>query len=206
MIRSISEIVAEQHMLGGMQAETWGRDPKHLLFMLARYKFVAKMLEGKANVLEVGCGDGFGSRIVRQHVGGLTGVDLDPVSVREAMEQCSSSWPVIFRKHDILLGAIAGFDAVYCLDVFEHIKDEQTLLSNLRACAPVCIIGTPSLESQRYASEGSKAGHVNCVTKSQLRKRMQRHWTHVFMFGMNDEILHVGHDGMTHYLFGLGCA
>ena len=35
-------------------------DPKHMCFVLARYKFCSKMLEGKAKILEVGCGDGFG--------------------------------------------------------------------------------------------------------------------------------------------------
>jgi len=202
----MTEIVAEQHMLGGMRAETWERDPRHVAFMSARYMFVAKMLEGKRSVLEVGCGDGFGARIVRQHVQNLTGIDLDPVSIREAMKNYSATWPVKFLVYDIMDGALPGFDAVYCLDVFEHIEDEHSLLGNLRGCAPVCIIGTPSLESQAYACEGSKAGHVNCVTKGQLRERMQRHWKHVFMFGMNDSTLHTGHDGMTHYLLGMGCA
>ncbi len=31
-------------------------DPKHLAFVLSRYKFVAKMLEGRSSVLEVGGG------------------------------------------------------------------------------------------------------------------------------------------------------
>ena len=44
------------------------RDPKHNLFVLARYKFCAKMLEGKEFVVEVGCGDGFGIPIMAQAV------------------------------------------------------------------------------------------------------------------------------------------
>ena len=51
-------------------------DPKRLTFTLARYKFVAKMLAGYGHVLEVGCGDGFATRIVVQDVGALTAVDL----------------------------------------------------------------------------------------------------------------------------------
>ena len=33
-------------------------DPKHMSFVLARYKFVAKMLKQNGRTLEVGCGDG----------------------------------------------------------------------------------------------------------------------------------------------------
>src|ERR1035441_10302667 len=50
--------------LGLMTNQAWTDDPRHLLFTLARYKFVAKMLTGKNRVLEVGCADAFGTRLV----------------------------------------------------------------------------------------------------------------------------------------------
>lgn len=194
------------HKVGGMTAFNWLEDPKRLAFQFARYKFVARMLEGHARVLEVGCADGVGARIVRQHVAKLVGIDVDEASIVEARRLMSERWPVDFLVHDIMAKPLNGFTAAYCLDLFEHIADEQRLLSHLRHCAAVVVIGTPSLESQRYASEISRAGHVNCVSKAGLRERMLRHWRHVFMFGMNDETLHTGHDGMTHYLLGLGVA
>lgn len=48
--------------LGLTTNQVWHDDPRRLLFILARYKFVAKMLSSKAHVLEVGCGDAFGRR------------------------------------------------------------------------------------------------------------------------------------------------
>jgi hypothetical protein len=70
----------------------------------------------------------------------------------------------------------------------------------------VCILGSPSLESQLYASEGSKAGHVNCKTGADLKAFMQRFFHNVFLFSMNDEVVHTGFEKMAHYLFVLGCA
>jgi len=52
--------------LGLMSSQVWRDDPRRLLFVLARYKFVAKMFAGMKKVLEVGCADAFGTRIVRQ--------------------------------------------------------------------------------------------------------------------------------------------
>ena len=49
---------------GRMTSHAWRDDPKRLGFTLARYKFVAKMLAGYEQVLEVGCGDGFASVVV----------------------------------------------------------------------------------------------------------------------------------------------
>ncbi len=63
--------------LGPSASHLWRSDPRHLLFLLARYKFCAKMLAGRSMVLEVGCGDGFGMRIVLQEVGFVHGIDFD---------------------------------------------------------------------------------------------------------------------------------
>ncbi|MBL7131595.1 MAG: SAM-dependent methyltransferase, partial [Candidatus Omnitrophica bacterium] len=54
--------------LGPWTSHIWRTDPKHLVFVLARYKFCAKMLAGKKEVLEIGCGDAFGVPVVLQTV------------------------------------------------------------------------------------------------------------------------------------------
>ena len=76
--------VAEKHgisQLGLMINESWNQDPKRTLFTLARYKFAAKMLDGFQRVLEVGCADAFGTRLVQQAVAHVTAIDFDPISL-----------------------------------------------------------------------------------------------------------------------------
>jgi hypothetical protein len=41
--------------LGLMNSAVWHEDPKRLVFTLSRYKFVAKMLSGLQQVVEIGC-------------------------------------------------------------------------------------------------------------------------------------------------------
>ncbi|MFN7264275.1 MAG: hypothetical protein ACK5T5_05005, partial [Phenylobacterium sp.] len=60
-------------------------------------------------------------------------------------------------------------------------------------------------ESQVYASEISKAGHVNCKTGEDLRAFMLKFFSNVFLFSMNDEVVHTGYAPMAHYLFAIGC-
>ena len=206
-LSQLEEVRKVEGPLGVHTSYGWEMDPKRICFTASRYKFVGKLLEGKKSVLEVGCGDGFFSRIVRQHVGSLTAVDISREYIGSAFRNTpkSSRWRIWFNDWDIMKGPLSpagGFDAVYSLDVFEHLKDEETFLGNLSKCAPVCVVGTPSLESQVYASEISKLEHVNCKTKEGLRAAMQRHFQQVFMFGMNDETLHTGM--MAAYLFALG--
>ena len=57
-------------------------DPKLLSFVLSRYKFVSKILEGKKKVLEVGCGESFGSPLVEKAVNELYCCDYwEPVLI-----------------------------------------------------------------------------------------------------------------------------
>ena len=69
-----------------MSNKRWQEDPRGLLFSLARYKFVSKMFESKKNVLEVGCGDGWYSKIVAQTVKKLTISDNDPIFIGNMKE------------------------------------------------------------------------------------------------------------------------
>ena len=69
--------------LGLMTNQVWYDDPRRLTFLLARYKFVAKMLSGRRNAGEVGCGDAFGTRVVLQEVPDVTVYDFDPTFIED---------------------------------------------------------------------------------------------------------------------------
>jgi cyclopropane fatty-acyl-phospholipid synthase-like methyltransferase len=197
--------------MGLMASQAWYDDPKRLAFTLSRYKFVAKMLAGSEHVLEVGCADAFGTRVVVQEVKKLTAVDFDPLFVDDTNSRMSDRWKFECRVHDMLAGPVAGqFDGAYALDVLEHIvpENEERFLRNIAASLTprgVLIIGMPSLEAQPYASALSKEGHVNCKTMPDLKATTQRYFHNVFMFSMNDEVVHTGYHKMAHYLLALCC-
>ncbi len=196
---------------GLMSNFIWHDDPKRLLFVLSRYKFVAKMMSGRYNVLEIGCADAFFTRMVRQEVKKLTAVDFDPLFVEDAKKHMDPKWNFDCRIHDILKRPVEGkFDGAYSLDVIEHIskKDENKFISNIVSSLNpegIAIIGTPSIQSQAYASEGSKEGHINCKDHKELKELMSQFFHNVFIFSMNDEVVHTGFYPMAHYLFALCC-
>jgi len=197
--------------LGLMINESWNQDPKRTMFTLARYKFVARMLAGLQSVLEVGCADAFGTRLVQQTVGRVTAVDFDPVFIDDVRARLDPKWPLECFVHDLLEGPVEGrFDAIYSLDVLEHIhpdKEVQFITHMLQSLDEhgVIIVGMPSLESQVHASPQSKAGHVNCKSGDDLKKLLKRYFHNVFLFSMNDETVHTGFYPMAHYLIALGC-
>ena len=196
---------------GLMSNHTWHSDPKRLTFLLARYKFVAKMFSGMSRVLEVGCADAFATRIVRQEVASLTATDFDPVFIDDAIQGMDQRWRFEAKVHDMLSGPMPGpFDGAYSLDVIEHItaEHEEAFLGNMAASLTptgVIILGTPSLQSQVYASPPSREGHVNCKDAQGLKELVGRFFHNVFIFSMNDEVVHTGYYPMAQYLIALGC-
>jgi len=197
--------------LGLMSSHTWITDPKRLLFVLSRYKFVARMLHGMNKVLEIGCADAFGTRIVSQAVGSLTATDFDPLFVEDAGRNTKEPYLFECIVHDILKDPFPGsFDGVYSLDVIEHVPQEKEdiFISNIvKSINPqgTAIIGTPSLQSQVHASSASKEGHINCKDGEQLKNLLQKYFNNIFIFSMNDEVIHTGFTPMAHYLIALCC-
>ena len=197
--------------LGRMRNFDWHNDPRRLLFTLARYKFVSKMFDGYETVLEIGCGDAFATRIVQQTVKKVTATDFDPIFIEEIHDRRQHKWELDAHVHNMVLEPTKqSFDGIFSLDVLEHVQqsDEDVFLKN--TCLSLkshgaLIIGMPSLESQTYASEGSKIGHVNCKTGTDLRDLMKKYFHSVFMFSMNDEVVHTGFFPMAHYLFAVCC-
>ena len=195
-----------------MANESWNCDPRRTLFTLSRYKFVSKMIAGSQEVLEIGCADAFGTRLVQQSVKNITAIDFDPLFIEDVKSRDNKNWPLNTFVHNILEGPVPGlYDSIYSLDVLEHInkKDEDTFLKNLVSSLSkegVAIIGMPTLESQVWASPQSKAGHVNCKSGDDLKETLSKFFKNVFIFSMNDEVIHTGFFPMAHYILALCCS
>ena len=198
-----SQLKTEKITLNNSTSHEWRNDPKHLVFSLSRYKFVSKMLDGYNKVLEVGAGDGFKSDIVFDVVKNLTLCEYNDLHKKDY--QGNAKYIIhdfVKRKHK------NSFDAIYAIDVLEHInkKKENIFIKNTLLSLNkngILIFGMPTIESQKYASKLSKIGHINCKSKNSLRKLMQNFFHNVFMFSMNDEMVHTGYDKMSHYIFAV---
>ncbi|NKB45695.1 MAG: methyltransferase domain-containing protein [Alphaproteobacteria bacterium] len=208
---SIKDQLPEDRVtLGPAYSNTYRNDPKAIVFGASRYKFVSKMLERNASsVLEVGCGDGFGAPIVAQGVSNLVCTDIDQKQLSDNQDRLSYCDNIEFLYHDFREGSLSrNFDAVYFLDVLEHIYPSEcdTFLENVfgsvsdDGCA---IIGVPNKSAESYGSKFSQLGHVNMMDAYQLTERLKKHWKNVFIFGMNDEVLHTGFTPLCHYLIAV---
>lgn len=199
-------------LLGPWTSESLINDPKHLSFVLARYKFVAKMLAGRKRVLEVGCGDAFGTPIVANVVENLYAIDWEEKFIKDNINRLSFASNIKFIQKDINLESLnEKVSAIFNIDFIEHLEPtkEDTVMKNMilsyesNECA-VMIIGTPNKSASQYASPQSSALHINLKSHETLKELLDKYFYNVFMFGMNDEVLHTGYAPMCQYLWGIG--
>jgi len=196
--------------LGPYTSHIWRDDPKHLCFLLARYKFCSKLLAGKKKVLEVGCGDAFATPVVAQVVESVHCIDFEPLLYEDNRKRLKSFSNITFAVHDITEKPLnEKFDAAFSLDVLEHIKPEdehkffENICKSLRQHG-ILIVGTPNITAEQYASKYSGIGHINLKDWKDLQKLLSEYFQNGFLFSMNDEVVHTGYYPMAHYLFALG--
>lgn len=200
----------EEILLGAPSSYSLAHDAKHLSFVLARYKFCQKMLQGKRVVMEVGSGDGIGLPIISQGVEQIYCVDWDERHIKSIERRLLKYLKNVTLIHLDLNVESPNIkvDAAFSIDVLEHVdpESETAFIENIISCLPengVLITGTPNLNASQYSSPCSAIQHINLKDMNSLRGLMARYFENVFMFGMNDEVLHTGYAPMCHYIWSV---
>jgi 2-polyprenyl-3-methyl-5-hydroxy-6-metoxy-1,4-benzoquinol methylase len=197
-------------VLGPRASYAYVNDPRRLAFMLARYKFCAKMLTGKKSVVEIGCGDCFGSPLVAQVTEKMTCIDIEQKLIDNNKVRLAQLDKIDFAVCDITKGSPEGiFESAMSLDVLEHIpyEMEHKYFENVTSVLSedsLFIVGMPNITSDVYASKPGYSPHINLKDEQGIRDSMGRYFKNVLVFSMNDEVVHTGFSPMAHYLFAVG--
>jgi SAM-dependent methyltransferase len=119
---------------------------------LKRYDFALDWCRGR-DVLDAGCGVGYGSAYLAEQAQSVVGVDRDP----EAIAHARAAYPrpnLEFRVANLLELDLApsSFDTVCSFEVIEHLDDHEAFLAgvvrSLRESG-VLIVSTPHVEETR---------------------------------------------------------
>jgi 2-polyprenyl-3-methyl-5-hydroxy-6-metoxy-1,4-benzoquinol methylase len=97
----------------------------------ARYDFAKQFVKGK-RVLDLGCGEGYGSRMLSEVAKSVVGVDISAEAVEHAKAAYGSDG-LAFQAGDAgkLPFSEGEFDAVVCFEVIEHIRNPELLLKEV---------------------------------------------------------------------------
>lgn len=151
-----------------------------------RYRMALRYCTGK-DVLDIACGEGFGSDILAAVARSVIGVDISDAAVRHAGAQYRRD-NLEFRTGsaaDIPLPS-ASVDVVVSFETIEHISEHDAMLDEIRRVlrpGGVLVISTPDKATYTDATGLRNQYHVRELYRDQFESLLSSRFRHVAMHG-----------------------
>src|SRR3954451_2320290 len=142
---------------------------------------------GGLRVVDMACGEGYGSDVLSRSAASVVGVDANP----EAHEHASARYtrPGLRFERDMIQLFAEPCDAIVFLQTIEHVEDPGELLEHFkRILAPdgVAYISTPNVRT--LAPEGAdrpgNPWHVDEYSAAEDRALLGAHFSHAGILGL----------------------
>src|SRR5262245_11379044 len=154
---------------------------------LHRYAYAATFVKGK-RVLDLACGEGYGSKMMAATASSILGIDIDDQTIQHAKEKYGTE-NLQFVAGSILSVPIADdhfFDIIVCFEAIEHIDDHEKLLNEVkRLLKPdgIFIVSTPNKHLYHYEARDENPFHVKELTFEEFQRLLSRHFKSVRFLG-----------------------
>ena len=112
---------------------------------LAVYEWIAPRVRGR-RVIDMACGEGYGSAVLAAHAATVVGVDANPEAYEHARQRYQA--PNLRFERALIDGFAEPADAVVFLQTIEHLQDPHGSLCHLRSLAGergVVYVSTPNV-------------------------------------------------------------
>ena len=154
---------------------------------LHRYAFAAQFVKGK-KVLDLACGEGYGSYMMAQEADSVVGVDIDERAINHAQSRYLRKG-LHFIKGSITEIPIEGeqeFDVIVCFEAIEHVKDHDKLLSEVKRLIKddgVFIVSTPNKATYTDTHGLISPFHLKELYFDELEHLLRQYFKNVRFFG-----------------------
>jgi 2-polyprenyl-3-methyl-5-hydroxy-6-metoxy-1,4-benzoquinol methylase len=153
---------------------------------LVVYEWIAARVGGK-RVVDMACGEGYGSNVLAGAGASVVGVDANP----EAHEHARLRYvhPNLRYERDLVEGFAEPCDAVVFLQTIEHVQDAGAILdhfASMLAPGGVAYVSTPNLLTLAPpgAEKSDNPWHVREYRAAEFRALCEAHFSEVELFGL----------------------
>lgn len=143
----------------------------------ARYRWAAGLVDAM-EVLDAGCGVGWGTALIARRARAATGIDISPEAVAEANRRHGAVADFALGDLYRLPFARGRFDAVVSFETIEHVEEpERAILEMKRVLRPGGLLLVSSPNRGIYLEDNPF--HLHELTAAELEGVLKRHFANV---------------------------
>jgi len=150
---------------------------------VAVYEWIAERCAG-LRVVDLACGEGYGSNLLAQKASQVIGVDANP----EAYDHSRARYqrPNLSFQRGLVEDFDEEVDAVVFLQTIEHIHEPEKLVETISRIAPAAYISTPNrlTLAPPGAEKSDNPWHLREYDAGQYRELLEPHFASVELLGL----------------------
>jgi SAM-dependent methyltransferase len=150
---------------------------------LVVYEWIRRQVGG-LRVIDMACGEGYGSDVLARSAASVVGVDANPEAHAHAKARYTR--PGLRFERDMIQLFAEPADAVVFLQTIEHVQDPDELLEHFKRISDVAYISTPNVLTLAPpgAERSGNPWHVHEYRAEEFRALLERHYAHVELLGL----------------------
>jgi SAM-dependent methyltransferase len=150
---------------------------------LAVYEWIAARCAG-LDVVDMACGEGYGTGVLARHARRVTGVDANPDAFEHASAKYTQAGVRFVR--DLIETYIEPCDAVVFLQTIEHVKQPEKVLAHFKQMADVVYVSTPNVLTLAPpgADKSDNPWHLREYRAREFRALCERTFDRVELYGL----------------------
>jgi SAM-dependent methyltransferase len=153
---------------------------------LAVYQWIAARAHGR-RVLDLACGEGYGSAVLARTAASVVGVDANPEAFEHARRKYAAA--NLSFERDMVETWTGDVDCVVFLQTIEHVRDPDAVLARLRdlvGAGGVVYVSTPNVLTLAPKGEPRSGNpwHVREYRPDEYRALCERHYGGVELLGL----------------------
>jgi 2-polyprenyl-3-methyl-5-hydroxy-6-metoxy-1,4-benzoquinol methylase/glycosyltransferase involved in cell wall biosynthesis len=165
----------------------WLEEPLIGYEHLHRYAYVTQFVSRK-KVLDLACGEGYGSRLLAGTAESVVGLDIDENAVRHARNRYTRN-NLQFKQGsitDIPIDGQNAFDVIVCFEALEHIQDHDKLLTEVKRLLTkegLFIVSTPNKWAYSDEPKYENPFHVHELYLDEFTELFQKYFKQFKILG-----------------------
>ncbi|HQW43790.1 MAG: class I SAM-dependent methyltransferase [Chitinophagaceae bacterium] len=152
---------------------------------LHRYAIAMEFCSGKT-VLDIACGEGYGSNLLSAKATHVTGMDADAITIEKATAKYKrDNLYFVQSKAEKIAAADTEFDIVVSLETLEHLSDHTAMMKEIkRVMKPggLLIISTPDKKEYTDKRMYKNPFHIKELYRNEFEELLKSTFIHVQIF------------------------